>query len=158
VCAGFALALHCRAAGHCGPAGMLPGPSRLPAFSRPALNCPCRPALCCCRNRVEPDNQLYGMLMRAAGASGDMSLVLVLAEEMRREGLTPCTVSLMHGQPASQPARPLAGAADGRPRCWAELSAPAKPKGISAPEPVTDCLLAPPAACCIAACRAQSLL
>ena len=33
------------------------------------------------------------MLMRAAGASGDMRLVLVLAEEMRREGLTPCTVS-----------------------------------------------------------------
>lgn len=60
--------------------------------------------LCCCRNRVEPDNQLYGMLMRAAGASGDMSLVLVLAEEMRREGLTPCTVSLWHGQPASQAA------------------------------------------------------
>ena len=105
MCAGFALALHCRAAGHCGPAGMLPGPSRLPAFSRPALNCPCRPALCCCRNRVEPDTQLYGMLMRAAGASGDMSLVLVLAEEMRREGLTPCTVSLMHGQPANQPGR-----------------------------------------------------
>ena len=58
---------------------------------------------------MEPDNQLYGMLMRAAGASGDMSLVLVLAEEMRREGLTPCTVSLVHGQPASQPTSQAAG-------------------------------------------------
>jgi pentatricopeptide repeat protein len=46
----------------------------------------------CCRSRVEADNQLFGMLMRAAGASGDLDLVLGLREEMLREGLRPCTV------------------------------------------------------------------
>jgi pentatricopeptide repeat protein len=32
------------------------------------------------------------MLMRAAGASGDLPLVLGLREEMQREGLKPCAV------------------------------------------------------------------
>lgn len=41
---------------------------------------------------MEPDNQLFGMLMKAAGAAGDLDLVRGLRDEMQREGLTPCTV------------------------------------------------------------------
>ncbi|KAI3428088.1 hypothetical protein D9Q98_006471 [Chlorella vulgaris] len=43
------------------------------------------------REGVEPDNQLFGMLMKAAGAAGDLDLVRGLRDEMQREGLTPCT-------------------------------------------------------------------
>lgn len=42
------------------------------------------------RNGVVPDNQFYGMLMRAAGAHGDLDSVLGLQAEMRHEGLRPC--------------------------------------------------------------------
>lgn len=41
---------------------------------------------------MEPDTQLYGQLMTAAGAAGDLGLALGLHEEMQREGLQPCTV------------------------------------------------------------------
>lgn len=41
---------------------------------------------------MAPDNQLFGMLMKAAGASGNLQLVLDLHDEMEREGLRPCTV------------------------------------------------------------------
>lgn len=42
---------------------------------------------------MEPDNQFYGMLMKAAGAGGDLDLVLGLQGEMERDGLRPCAVS-----------------------------------------------------------------
>ncbi len=41
---------------------------------------------------MAPDNQMFGMLMKAAGASGNLQLVLDLHDEMEREGLKPCTV------------------------------------------------------------------
>ena len=52
---------------------------------------------CACSNGVEPDNQLYGMLIKAAGAAGDVDLALGLHDEMQREGLRPCTVSRQTG-------------------------------------------------------------
>lgn len=45
-----------------------------------------------CSNGVVPDNQFYGMLMRAAGAHGDLDAVIGLQAEMRREGLQHCAV------------------------------------------------------------------
>ncbi len=84
----------------------------LPRHGKPAVVCPgCRasaallsskqtrvprapPPFGACRNGVEPDTQLYGQLMTAAGAAGDLDLALGLHEEMQREGLQPCTVRL----------------------------------------------------------------
>lgn len=48
-----------------------------------------------CSAGVEPDNQFYGMLMKAAGAHGDLEPVLGLQAEMEREGLHPCAVSCL---------------------------------------------------------------
>ncbi|KAL4443545.1 hypothetical protein ABPG75_011282 [Micractinium tetrahymenae] len=43
------------------------------------------------RSGVEPDTQMYGQLMTAAGAAGNLDLALGLHEEMQRDGLRPCT-------------------------------------------------------------------
>ena len=76
-------------------ARLLPNPChpRLPCHPSPAHSIPPpHPSPPPCSNGVVPDNQFYGMLMRAAGAHGDLDAVLGLQAEMGREGLRPCAV------------------------------------------------------------------
>lgn len=71
-------------------------PSAGPSTPPPPRPLPAPPP---CRSAgVAPDNQLYGMLMRAVGAGGDLDAVLGLQAEMAREGLRPCKVRCPWGR------------------------------------------------------------